>query len=687
MKKLLLSFILITILHSAKAQWNGNPAVNNLIANNTSLSTLKTSVVSINDGNGNMIIAWAGTTIAGTTGIDIYVQKINKDGSLPWLATEKVVCNAAGTQTAITMVSDGKGGAIIAWSDYRFATAPATSGSNADEVYGQRVKADGSMGWAANGVILSKAGADLNTYRRNPAIGSVSDKDFVVVWHQLRTSTTDLFAQKVDTLGNLIWSSDVDVHGEQVRNQNNQTVIADGSGGAIIVFLEPKLATTNSDIFGQRINKNGIVLWGSNKEGIPICNASTNQTVPVAVSDGKGGIVATWTDFRNNDNDVYAQRMDSLGVRYWTNGLPADLNYLNGVPVAVLNQVTTPSSNNQSAPVITKDALNNFYIVWTDNRNNTSAVPSFGTDLYSQRYNLNGVRSWALNGVPVAVKLGTQSSDITLNTSTSGSHLFITYRESNIGANDVYAQRLDSLSGAVSSPYVADGLPVSTNSFSQTLATSVFDDAGGLLVAWLDARSATASEIYASRLYSNGTLPVKYTSITANLNTNETVLVKWNIASEVNTQIYLIEKAGENGIFTSIGTVTASNLATYQFTDVAPFAGNNYYRIKAVDFDGTLSLSEIATVNIKDLKETNLLVYPNPVNDFLNISFETASSQPESYQLKIYDLKGALKKFKVVTTQNNSLSLKIDDLETGFYTLEVTDLGGTKRSVNKIIKL
>lgn len=679
MKKLLLSFILITILHQAKAQWSGDPATNKAIVT-TSNTTSKTGLVSINDGNNNMIIAWVDSR--NSTGTDIYVQKINKDGTLPWGAAEKVVCDAPNAQASISMISDGAGGAILAWGDRRANTGVV----NNEQVYGQRVKADGTLGWAANGVNLSKSAVDPAIYRRNPVLEKVSATEFIVVFAQLGT-LADFFAQKCLIADGIpIWATDKDIHEAQAGTQTTQQVLADGAGGAFVVWSDPRLGNANSDIYAQSINSNGTVAWGTS--GSVICNALTSQTAPVIVTDGSGGLICTWTDFRNGNNDIYAQRVNPSGIRQW-DVATAPASDLNGVPIAV---ISTTSANNQVAPQIISDLNSNFVITWTDTRN-SPAPSSFGFDIYAQKINLSGAPQWTVNGVPVVSRIGTQGNssggDVVLCNGTGGD-VYVTFRDvltTPSTQNDIYVQRLNSSDGSISSPFNSYGLPASTNTATLSGINAISDGSGGLIVAWQDSRNSSSGDIYASKLNSDGTLPVKYTSITATLNTNQTVNVSWKIASEINTDKYLVQRAGEDGVFTTIGTVSAANLNQYQFTDVNPASGNNYYQIKAVDFDGTVSLSAIASIQLNSLKTFGFSVYPNPTKDLINISFGNLGSK--SLLINIIDLKGSIKSSAKVTLNNtdNSISLNAANLTTGIYIIQITDEFGKNKGIQNFIKL
>src|SRR5208283_1527483 len=55
-------------------------------------------------------------------------------------------------------------------------------------------------------------------------------------------------------------------------------------------------------------------LWITN--GVAICTAANNQYIPTLVSDGSGGAIITWEDFRNGSFDIYAQSVNSSGSTF-----------------------------------------------------------------------------------------------------------------------------------------------------------------------------------------------------------------------------------------------------------------------------------------------------------------------------------------------------------------------------------
>ena len=46
---------------------------------------------------------------------------------------------------------------------------------------------------------------------------------------------------------------------------------------------------------------------------VPLCTAAGDQLSPTIVSDGAGGAIVTWHDYRSGSTDIYAQRVERIG--------------------------------------------------------------------------------------------------------------------------------------------------------------------------------------------------------------------------------------------------------------------------------------------------------------------------------------------------------------------------------------
>lgn len=102
---------------------------------------------------------------------------------------------------------------------------------------------------------------------------------------------------------------------------------------------------------------------------------------------------------------------------------------------------------------------------------------------------------------------------------------------------------------------------------------------------------------------------------------NESVLLTWATASELNFHKFVIEHSINGQSFQMVGEVLGSGLDTYEknmysFTAVAP-ASRNYYRLKSVDKDGSFEFSQ--TIRVEREADLTVDVYPNPAVDHITI--------------------------------------------------------------------
>jgi len=109
----------------------------------------------------------------------------------------------------------------------------------------------------------------------------------------------------------------------------------------------------------------------------------------------------------------------------------------------------------------------------------------------------------------------------------------------------------------------------------------------------------------------NAIVPIIFNGINA-IQANGQVKVNWNIATEINSLRYDIERSADGRNFTPVGSVNASNAGRYSFIDVAPAAGDNFYRIKGIDKDGSSMYSSVVRVN-SNRKQPELTILPNPI--------------------------------------------------------------------------
>ncbi len=138
--------------------------------------------------------------------------------------------------------------------------------------------------------------------------------------------------------------------------------------------------------------------------------------------------------------------------------------------------------------------------------------------------------------------------------------------------------------------------------------------------------------------YDLQTLPVQYLSVKA-AQRGQSILVEWVTASEVNNERFDIEWSQDGRYFHTVGSQkgrgTTLSLQEYAFTHMDPVAGDNFYRIRQVDFNGSLSFSVIRHARFK--ARTNVQVYPTVVEDNLFVT-----GLPGPLTLEIFSISGHL---------------------------------------------
>ena len=162
------------------------------------------------------------------------------------------------------------------------------------------------------------------------------------------------------------------------------------------------------------------------------------------------------------------------------------------------------------------------------------------------------------------------------------------------------------------------------------------------------------------------------------------VKLQWVSNSGLYNDYYIVEKADEKGEFSKIGLVNAStgnNISTvFDFVDAKIVEGDNYYRIKTVDFNGFEHLSSVKIINFKDIATAN--VFPNPVDDVLNIDLK--SYEGRAVGISIFDGKGKLLSFKQIDKAPASpVQISTNDMPVGSYLVRLTPEG--KREMTKQI--
>jgi hypothetical protein len=290
----------------------------------------------------------------------------------------------------------------------------------------------------------------------------------IVVWYDYRGLQADIYAQKVNSAVLSQWAADGVPLSKASGNQLYPRAVGDGAGGAIVVWQDGR-GDSSSDIYAQRVNALGVTLWATG--GVPICAAINPQRQPVVVADGMGGAVVAWVDDRALGSDVYVQRISPGGVAQWT---------ANGVALC------TATGVQQDLTIVT-DGLRGAIVGWQDQRGGSG-------DIYARRVDENGVAQWTADGVALCAATGVQETPAAVADGTGGA--IVGWADGRGANKDIYAQRVN---GSGVAQWAADGVGLCAALGDQQTPAVSGDGVGGALVVWQDGRGAN-KDIYARRV-------------------------------------------------------------------------------------------------------------------------------------------------------------------------------------------
>jgi len=131
-------------------------------------------------------------------------------------------------------------------------------------------------------------------------------------------------------------------------------------------------------------------------------------------------------------------------------------------------------------------------------------------------------------------------------------------------------------------------------------------------------------------------LPVSLIDFSAKAN-DKSIEVKWSTASEKDNSAFVVEKSIDGQVWSAIGTVKGaknSNVVNnYGLVDFKAVAGVQYYRLKQIDLDGTVTYSKAIAVNFSKASTLSVNIFPNPAKDALNITTENNASGEVNIQI------------------------------------------------------
>jgi len=174
-------------------------------------------------------------------------------------------------------------------------------------------------------------------------------------------------------------------------------------------------------------------------------------------------------------------------------------------------------------------------------------------------------------------------------------------------------------------------------------------------------------------------LPVTLSGFTVQ-NNSCTALLKWTTASEQNSKHFEVQHSTDGITFTTKGLVAASGNSNvekkYSFTTLLS-DGNNYFRLRTVDIDGSSELSTIVSVR-SNCNANVISLYPNPARNMVTVTGLNGVNQ-----LRLLDNLGQV--LTTIKTTNRSETINLFNLPAATYIIQVVQNGKVMENM-KVVK-
>jgi hypothetical protein len=566
-----------------------------------------------------------------------------------WTADGRPVCVASGVQGYPSIVTDGEGGAFIAWADSR----------GGWRVGLQHVLADGRIAsaWPDSGLLISAAAQFLG----GPTAVADGSGGVYAVWANGMTHGSTVLAQHVDGSANVVpgWPALGLPVAAVENNQYRSRAATDAAGGVYVVWEDDRNGVDNPDLYIQRLQADGSPAPGWDPVGTPLCTSAGYQYRAALCPDASGGVLAAWVD----GYQVSAMRMTSSGTP--APGWPlsgvvvrSDTTYVRDAVVAsdsaggcYLSWVGT-CGGGQCVFLQHLDAAGQVALGWeTGGRpageigpiQDLQAIAASATGAYAAwwedgflhvtRLTSAGTRpsSWPADGLVL-----TGQESLTLDTSVlltdADEDLLVIWSQcpslSPTGA-DVVATRLTP-DGTLAPGWPTEPVAICSAGGDQARPVAVTDD-GGCTIAWGDGRNGVG-DIYAARLTVDGTVPTLLTLVDVSVQPGHVRLRWYAGGGRISTTVVYRRTATSD--WTGLDELTADGTGILAYEDHAVQAGSRYCYRLATPAGADASLTDDIWVDVPSWGALALAgPQPNPATGPIAVTFTLATDAPAVLEL------------------------------------------------------
>ncbi|NQV14557.1 T9SS type A sorting domain-containing protein [bacterium] len=262
--------------------------------------------------DGGLYVAWL------TEGsFNIYLQRLDASGTPQWADGGLLISDQAVDSWIavfhLNLVVDGEGNAIVSCIDIR---------SGSWEVYAYKIAPDGHADWGENGLTLSSSGGDNLSPR---LVVIPEDNSVVVTWCHDYSS---LRYQRIAADGSLLWGANGIAISDFGGNLLSPKPFITNDQSVRVQWIRQtgSFPMLSSEVKLQDYSLNGTALWWAISINAPVAFPMGNWAQD-AEADNLGGSYSSWTELNGTNQTGKVQYLDENGDLNWV--APVEVSTMN----------------------------------------------------------------------------------------------------------------------------------------------------------------------------------------------------------------------------------------------------------------------------------------------------------------------------------------------------------------------
>ncbi|MDZ4121443.1 MAG: hypothetical protein U1C33_03430 [Candidatus Cloacimonadaceae bacterium] len=141
---------------------------------------------------------------------------------------------------------------------------------------------------------------------------TAADGSTIYVWSDVSSGSRDIYAQRIDHLGNKIWQEPLALT-SSAGSQDYPVIKAYNTNEFVIAYYDYH-ENSEGNIRVIKINLAGTQLW---QEGGVIASSSTGSKKEMKLLVVNQDLYLVWSERMSGDKKLHGQRLNSLGNRQW----------------------------------------------------------------------------------------------------------------------------------------------------------------------------------------------------------------------------------------------------------------------------------------------------------------------------------------------------------------------------------